>query len=461
MPSVKNCAVLSSFAIFLIVAFCGNAAAQQHLEGTFADGATYVIDVPANWNKTLVLYSHGYNFPGNPNPAPDVGDGLTGYYLYTNGFALAGSSYSNNGWAVQDAFRDQIAVLDTFQSLVGTPNHTIAWGHSLGGMITAGLVQKYPERFSAALPMCGVVGGGVGIWNEFLDQAFAFNILLAGKTLQITGITDPATNLNNAWNYLNAAQGTPQGRARIALVAALADVVGWVDPTLPEPAPNDYVTRETNQYVWLANANFIFAFYLRAELEGRAGGNPSWNTGVNYGKQLKHSSSYAEVQALYTAAGLDLNLDLTRLGAVPRVSADPAAVAYLSDNVIYNGQLSMPVLTFHTTGDGLVSPENERAYKTTVVEAQDSAFLRQAFVHRGGHCTFTPAETIAAFQALNTRMLTGKWKSVTPAALNNAAFLLGPNYNVTYVNGNAVYTAPQFEQFQPLMFLRPFDGFSQ
>lgn len=458
MPNTSRRAVLSFLVSLLLSA---TASAQSHLTGTLPDGATYVIDVPANWNKTLLLYSHGYNTPGNPNPAYNVGDSLTGYYLFTNGYALAGSSYSTTGWAVHEAFQDQIAVLDTFHGLVGTPAHTIAWGHSLGGMITAGLVQKYPDRFSAALPMCGVVAGGVGLWNEFLDQAFAFNALVAGSTLQIVGIADPATNLNNAEQILGAAQQTPQGRARIALVAALGDVPGWVDPSSPEPAPTDYATREVNQFVWLANANFLFMFYLRTELETRAGGNPSWNTGVNYAKQLKRSSSYAEVQALYTAAGLDLNLDLVRLGNVAKVTADPAAVSYLSDNVIYDGQISIPVLTLHTTGDGLVSPENERAYKSTVHQAQNDSFLRQAFIHRGGHCTFTPAETIAAFQALNTRMLTGKWKGFGPTPLNNAAFALGNPYNVMYVNGNPVHTVSEFEQFQPLNFLRPFDGFDQ
>ena len=85
MPNAQKCALLSLFATLLSVAFCGSVAAQQHLTGTFSDGATYVIDVPANWNKTLLLYSHGYNFPGNPNPAYDAGDGLTQYYLLTKG----------------------------------------------------------------------------------------------------------------------------------------------------------------------------------------------------------------------------------------------------------------------------------------------------------------------------------------------------------------------------------------
>jgi hypothetical protein len=45
--------------------------------GTFKDGATYLIQVPANWNGTLFLYSHGYVVPGESNPAQDVGDSDT------------------------------------------------------------------------------------------------------------------------------------------------------------------------------------------------------------------------------------------------------------------------------------------------------------------------------------------------------------------------------------------------
>jgi hypothetical protein len=35
--------------------------------------------------------------------------------------------------------------------------------------------------------------------------------------------------------------------------------------------------------------DFPFGFALRAELEARVGGNPSWNTGVNYHVQLAKS----------------------------------------------------------------------------------------------------------------------------------------------------------------------------
>jgi len=131
MSNIARLTLLSALMVSLVAVFCGSAAAQQHITGSLPDGATYVIDVPANWNGTLFLYSHGYVTPGSPNPAQDAGDPLTGGFMLAAGYALAGSSYLTTGWAVHEAIPDQIATLDAFQSLVGTPIHTIAWGHSL------------------------------------------------------------------------------------------------------------------------------------------------------------------------------------------------------------------------------------------------------------------------------------------------------------------------------------------
>ena len=96
--------------------------------GTLPDGATYLMEVPANWNGTLFLYSHGFVAPGSPNPAKDVGDPVTRAHMLSSGFALAGSSYAATGWAIAEALSDQIAVLDLFEQLVGAPKRTIALG---------------------------------------------------------------------------------------------------------------------------------------------------------------------------------------------------------------------------------------------------------------------------------------------------------------------------------------------
>src|SRR5260370_32102511 len=132
---------------------------------------------------------------------------------------------------------------------------------SLGGMITAGLVQQYPNRFSGALPMCGVVAGGVGLWNEALDGAFAFNTLLAGEALQVVNITNPTQDYNTAEGFLGADQATAQGKARIALVAAFAAVPGWIDPASPAPSSPEYATQEFSQFESLAYADFRFRCY--------------------------------------------------------------------------------------------------------------------------------------------------------------------------------------------------------
>jgi pimeloyl-ACP methyl ester carboxylesterase len=424
--------------------------------GTFRDGATYLIEVPPNWNGDLFLYSHGYTFPGTPNPPANNADLLARLYLFSHGFALAGSSYASTGWAIQDAIADQIAVLDKFDQLVGHPKRTIAWGHSLGGIISAGLVQTHPDRFSAALPLCGVLAGGVGLWNEWLDSAFAFNTLIAGGQLQIVNITDLETNLTNAEQILSDAQNTAQGQARIALVAALVDSSGWIDSFSPPPCPTCYADLEANQFVSLAQGDFFFYFALRAELEARAGGNPSWNTGVDYDKQLKLSVNYDEVQALYKKANLSLDADLKALNSARRISADRAAVKYLSKNVIFDGKIQVPVLTLHTTGDDLVNVQNEKAYADVVDRAHHESLLQQAFVHRAGHCNFTSAETIAAIQALLHRLDTGKWEGVNPEDLDDAASQLPRVYDFLFPG--APFSKPAFIHHDPALFQRPFDA---
>jgi hypothetical protein len=430
--------------------------------GTFNDGVgtvKYLIQVPASWNHTVVLYSHGYVVPGSSNPAEDVGDPITGAWLLDNGYALAGSSYSTTGWALQQALPDQIHTLGLFDSLVGHPARTIAWGHSLGGIITAGLIQQYPGTFDAALPMCGVLSGGVGTWNEALDSAFALQQLLGqGTGLQVVNITNPSANLSLAEGIGAAAQATSQGRARLALSAALGDTPGWFTPLSAEPSPTDYAAQELNQYEWGSQVDYPFAFALRAELEARAGGNPSWNTGVNYEAQLDKSPSQGEVRALYKAAGLDLNTDLRTLNAAPRVSNNPSSTQYLTENITFNGDLDIPVLTMHTTGDGLVVNQNEQAYWNVVSDAGDTSLLRETFVHRAGHCAFTPAETITAFQTLIARLNSGHWNDSTdPALMNGEARALGPGANVFQVGGSLVPTPPAFLRFHPTSFLRPFD----
>ena len=438
---------------------CGGTGTVSTMTGTLADGATYELQCPAvSWNGTLFLYSHGYVVPGSANPAQDGTDPATEGWLLANGYAIAGSSYAITGWAVKSALSDQVATVNVFDQNFGRPSHTIAWGVSLGGMITAGLIQDYPSLFSAALPLCGVLSGGVATWNTALDAAFAFQQLIA-PSVQIVNIKNPTANLEAGEAAVAAAQATPQGRARLALVAALDDTPGWFTPLSAEPAATDYAAQEQNQYLWDTEVTFPFVLDFRAQLEQLAGGNPSWNTGVNYSADLAKSANLAEVKALYQTAGLSLGNDLTTLNRAPRISADQFAVAYLAQNIAYNGEISVPTLTVHTIGDGLVVPENEQAYRSVVDRDGRGNLLQQLFVDRAGHCAFTPAEIVTSMQVLLNRLSTGHWNVPAPATLNADAAALGPDFNIYDAGAGIVATPPAFASFSPTRYLRPFDLF--
>jgi hypothetical protein len=84
---------------------CGEHALQR----TLADGATWIADVPSDWNGVLLLYSHGFG----PLTAADAPDPASAAALLDRGYALAGSSYDPNGswWALQSAVRDQFQTI--------------------------------------------------------------------------------------------------------------------------------------------------------------------------------------------------------------------------------------------------------------------------------------------------------------------------------------------------------------
>ena len=111
-----------------------------------------------------------------------------------------------------------------------------------------------------------------------------------------------------------------------------------------------------------------------------------------------------------------------------------------------------------TIACGLVINENESAYRTIVDLTGNHKFLRQTFVSRAGHCTFTPAETIAAVNTLLARVETGHWSAVDANTLNGDATALGPNFNIFPAGDTIVPTPPAFVEFLPGPYPRPFDS---
>ena len=226
-----------------------------------------------------------------------------------------------------------------------------------------------------------------------------------------------------------AAQATPEGRARLALAAALFNLPDWYQPGTQRPARDDYAARQQQQFLAL-QFQLAFIFGFRQEVEQRAGGNPSWNAGVDYGRLLARSGSRDVVKALYRGSSLELRDDLRRLARGPRVRADPQATRYLIRNVVYDGRVRVPVLTVHTTADGLVVSPHERAYRDTLRRAGRGHLLKQLWVDRPGHCGFTDEETLTALDVLEDRLDHGRWPH---------------------------RAGPAFTRYEPPPFLRPFD----
>jgi len=422
-------------------------------EGTLPSGSRFLILVPDKWNGILLLAQRP--LPVGPGDPPWGDDEPLLAAMLDLGYALGGSA-NTVFWPLERCFADQAPLLDAFDRLVGPPRHTIAWGPSIGGIMTAGLVQLIPDRLSGALPLCGNLSGGVAVHNRELDIAFVTNVLLApDPPLELVHITDPGKNLRSAESLLQDAQGTSVGRARLALAAAIGNIPGWYDPASPEPPEDDDVARQRAQFQWFEEVGFLVYFFLRAQVERHSGGNPSWNIDVDYRSLLSGSIGAREVEALYELADLDLDADLARLEIAPRIAADAAAVGYLERHIAFSGDLSgVPVLTMHTVGDGLVAPCNERAYAEVVAWADRSELLRQLWISRGGHCSFTQAEILTGLQALVDRLERRTWPALDPETLNAAASAFGPEHHITRDGSKA---ESHFAQFEPPPFSRPHD----
>jgi pimeloyl-ACP methyl ester carboxylesterase len=361
--------------------------------------------MPATWNGTLLLYGRGYA-PTLSDTAPETAPRGSKEWLLAHGYALAASSYSAAGWALAEAPGDQIDALDEFSRRFGAPRRTLAWGNSMGGLVSLAIAERFPGRVNGALPICGSVSGSLGMLNTALDGAFAFRTLLAPDSdIRLVNVDDDMRNGERVRRALEIALRTPQGRARVALAATLAQIPPWTDARATEPATHDYAAQAAEQF-----KGFAFGVFLpRVDQERRAGGVYSWNTGVDYRRQLQRSGREAFVRALYAIAGLKLEADLATLNAAPRISADPRAVAYMRANFVPTGKLDVPVLTLQTIGDGATVPATHASLAAIVRAAGRTRQLAQLYVRGAGHCTLTLLEQIVALRVLERRLDAGRW----------------------------------------------------
>jgi hypothetical protein len=219
-------------------------AGPAHYTGTLPDGATWIADVPADWNGTLVLFSHGF---GSLAPA-DRPSEAAGEALLDRGYALAGSSYDPGGslWALGSAVRDQIATGTAASKIIGRPRITLARGQCMRGLVSAEIAET--RAVDGVLSACGIVGGGADLNNYQLNAGHTIATLLApSQDIKLTDYTSPAEGATAGTQLTEAvkdAQATPAGRARIALASAFLNQSSWfsgaASATATSPRPSTW-----------------------------------------------------------------------------------------------------------------------------------------------------------------------------------------------------------------------------
>jgi hypothetical protein len=433
LTATIGAALLAAAGTLSVPAGASAAAPASHVTGTLPDGASWVADVPAQWNGTVLLYSHGFG----SLTAADAPDPATSAALLARGYALAGSSYDPNGslWALDSAVRDQFQALQAVESTVlpGRPRQVLALGTSMGGLISALEAQDGRGRIDGALTTCGIVAGAVNLNNYQLDGEYALaRLLLPGQQVKLVRFTGAADALGTAATLQAAAaqaQQSAAGQARLALAMAFINVPPWAAGQDVPPPPGDPAGQEAAQYQVEFTGSFSTLDFIesgRPSIDQAAGGSGTWTRGVNFAAVLARSPYKREVSALYRAAGLSLRTDLAALTRGADITADPGAVASLEQTSVPTGHLAVPELDLHTISDQLVPVQQENYYAHLVGAAGDSRLLRQAYVASVGHCNFSPAELLAGVLAISHRAATGRWDSVAePGRLDQVASGLG------------------------------------
>ncbi|MCL4107853.1 UNVERIFIED_CONTAM: hypothetical protein GTU68_001170 [Idotea baltica] len=272
--------------------------------------------------------------------------------------------------------------------------------------------------------------------NTHLDCLFVLKALLA-PNLEIVNLnsldSDELKKLGVAWEkIIHDAQKTPEGRARIALAITIGQWPAWGGrgrAPVPKPNPNDVKALQESIYHSLAmlipNERTIGPTML--ELAGR--GQLRWNTGIDYEKSFQNGNAYyvKAVESLYQDAPINLEKDLQKINAFPRITADASAIKYWSSpGRTHLGKPKVPLLRIHTIGDGLVYSSMAQGYEDLVEKNGYSKLFRSAYVDSWGHCTFSVAEWLAAIKTVEQRIETGTWPSTKPDAFNRRCLSIDP-----------------------------------
>jgi Prolyl oligopeptidase family len=400
------------------------------------NNAGYRIEVPHNWNGSLVMWAHGYR--GDPATDPralelTVDNHPLRDFLVANGYAWAASSYSRNAYDPAQGAKDTHALTQFFNGRFAKPRRTYITGASMGGHVTGVVAEQWPRSYDGAMPICGVLGD-YELFDFFLD----FNV--SAQTLSGVGKQFPfgADYLSATVPATKAALGpafpfvlNPQGQALAGLTQMRSGGVrplfeqGWLFWNGVAPGGRPPVV-----------GNFLFSLGEGNGTLPRQPGMALENSDVVY--QFDADPALSPAEQAFNAS-------------VQRVSADPQA---RRRNGIANvppttGNLRIPMLTLHTLGDLFVPFHMEQEYARRVATKGGSNLLVQRVTRDFGHCTFTGPELVQTFTDL-VKWVDGGLKPAGDNVLDPAV-VASPTYGCTYTDK----TSPRLWDNPQLAFLKP------
>jgi pimeloyl-ACP methyl ester carboxylesterase len=395
---MKKVGILVAIVALLVVtageAFADHSpASRREVIGTDETGAQYALFLPYNWNGDLAVYVHGFIDPAAaialPDAAPvDVAPWVVELRerLLQAGYAVAYSSFSENGWAVDDGAQRTRELRPLFAYYFAKPDKTYVIGRSLGALTTMLLVEKYAEDSSGisllglislstsgervidgALALCGPVGGGRKQTDYVAHTRVLFDFfypgVVPGDVLHV-----PSMPYSSTSPVVQAIVGSLLANPQAAVALASVDQVELPWTTFPELI---------NSVVRVLGYNVLGTNDV---LERTGGASPFENRNTTY-----------------TGLG---TFDATLNAGVGRFAGSSQGFSFLKAYYQPRGFLDAPVLTLHTTLDPDVPFSHEAALASIVANAGKSKKLAQQHYVRYGHCNFTPAETTAAFLRL-------------------------------------------------------------
>ncbi|HJR17366.1 MAG TPA: prolyl oligopeptidase family serine peptidase, partial [Gemmatimonadales bacterium] len=314
------------------------------------------------------LYAHGHVPADRALALPD--DQLGGQSLAATvnglGYAYATTSYRTNGLVGPEGVEDMVELEATVRRLYRPdPGRTLLVGVSEGGMVAGLAAERHPDRFDGALSACGPVGSLRGQLDYFVHFRVVFDYLFPG-VIPGTAVSIPPA-VSNEWESRYAPAVVLALVTNPAAARELVNITG-------APTERDDVVAIAITAVGILWYNVVGT----ANAQQRLTGQPFDNSA-----------------RIYSGSSDDAALN----AGVARYTAEPSALMAMNEFET-TGNLLVPVVTLHTTGDPIVPYEQQPLYAAKVGQAGAMARLTQLPVERYGHCNFQANEVLGAFSSL-------------------------------------------------------------